>query len=109
MFLAECGANAKLDASNNESVEFAFSKNTVLNQLVLGGFDYSSEEITITYDGITAAYLANDENITLASWDSSLKILTLPSPILIDKNAPIKISATDGQWGLSALVTEIQQ
>ncbi len=102
------GDNAKFDATLSESISIHFDKDTTITKLVLGGFTYNLEQITLSVDGVTTSILKADASVAAASWDDRLSVITLVNPIAVNKGSIVEIATNNGQWGLSAIVATVQ-
>ncbi len=103
-------AAAKFDATTNEAWTFDFDQDVKLRQLVFTALGFNGETIALTISGgIDTTFNRTDGNmaaVTYPSLQANNFVYTFPTPLDIPAGTDITLAATQGQWGLQAVVVE---
>lgn len=104
--------NAKFNAgATNEQWRFAFDDDVTLRQLVFSALGYDGEEIKLSLPGVSspAIFTRTDPNMAAVSYPSPQTqrfVYTLPGTVEVPGGSEIILEATNGSWGLQAIVVE---
>jgi hypothetical protein len=104
-------AAAKFDTSGNESWTFDFDKDVTLLYLVIAAMNDDNEQVQLSVAGGTnTSFTRTDLNmaaVTYGTTSTARYVYTLPGGgESITAGTDITLTATNGQWGLQAVVVE---